>query len=62
MGEGVAVGNGVICLSTDAGETWSDSSIDKNAISVSCFYSEFWHVNILIGCDDGTILYYGCWL
>ncbi len=63
---GIAVGNGVICLTTDGGESWSDSSIDKNAISVSCFYSEFWDWNILIGCDDGTILnygvYYNTWL
>ena len=60
-GEGVAVGDGVICLSTDLGENWSATYIysDKNAINVSSFYSEFWGWNILIGCDDGTILYYG---
>jgi hypothetical protein len=61
MGEGVAVGDGVICLSTDQGENWTATYIyiNKNAISVSSFYSEFWGWNILIGCDDGTILYYG---
>lgn len=60
-GEGVAVGDGVICLSTDQGENWSATFTynNKNAISVSSFYSEFWGWNILIGCDDGTILYYG---
>ena len=59
MGDGITVGNGVICLTTDGGESWSDSSIDKNAISVSSFYSAYWYWNILIGCDDGTIFYYG---
>jgi hypothetical protein len=53
---GIAVGNEVICLTTDGGESWSDSSIKKNAISVSHFFSFDFGWNILIGCDDGTII------
>ncbi|MCW8806357.1 MAG: YCF48-related protein [Ignavibacteriaceae bacterium] len=57
MGEGIAVGNGVICLTTDNGESWSDSSINNNAVSVYYYVSVYFGWNIIIGCDDGTIYF-----
>ena len=56
---GIAVGIGVICLTTDGGESWRDTVISKNTICVYYYLSEYWYLNILIGCDDGTIIYYG---
>jgi len=56
---GIAVGIGVICLTTDGGESWTDTVITRNAISVYYYLSEYWYLNILVGCDDGTIIYYG---
>ena len=55
---GIAVGNLVKCKTTDAGETWLHTLIDKNAINVSCMFSIYsGHEFVIIGCDDGTILF-----
>jgi hypothetical protein len=54
---GIAVGNGVICLTTDGGESWSTTSLNKNAISVQYYMGIYFGFNILLGCDDGTILF-----
>jgi hypothetical protein len=55
---GIVVGDEVICKTTDAGETWSSTYINKNAISVSTLISPWTGYEFeLIGCDDGTILF-----
>ncbi len=46
-------------ITTDGGENWVDTVITKNAISVYYYLSEYWYLNILIGCEDGTLIYYG---
>ena len=56
---GIAVGYEVICLTTDGGESWSASPIDKNAVTVYYYLSIDFGYNIIIGCSDGTILYSG---
>jgi len=56
---GIAVGDGVLCLTADGGESWFSQNINKNAISVTAYFSVWYGCSILIGCDDGTILYSG---
>jgi len=56
-GDGIAVGDHVISMTTDAGESWSATGISKNAVCVSYYVSVYSGWNILIGCDDGTIFY-----
>lgn len=56
-GDGIAVGNEVICLTTDGGDSWYASYINKNAVSVYYYLSVYFGWNIIIGCDDGTIFF-----
>ena len=56
--DGVIVGDNIIMITTDGGESWVDTVINKNAICVNYYLSEYWYLNVLIGCDDGTIFYY----
>jgi photosystem II stability/assembly factor-like uncharacterized protein len=55
---GIAVGDEVMCKTTDGGDTWSTTYINKNAISVSTLFSVWSGYEFeLIGCNDGTILF-----
>ena len=55
---GIAVGNEVMCKTTDGGDTWSTTYFNKNAINVSTLFSPWSGYEFeLIGCDDGTILF-----
>ena len=55
---GIAVGDEVICQTTDGGDTWSTTYINKNAICVTTLISPWTGFEFeLIGCDDGTILF-----
>lgn len=55
--DGIIVGDYIICITTDGGETWSIKNIDKIAISVTYYGSAHFEPNILIGCSDGTLIY-----
>jgi photosystem II stability/assembly factor-like uncharacterized protein len=54
---GIAVGDHIISLTTDGGESWSVTVINQNAINVSYVLSVYYGFNILIGCDDGTLFF-----
>ena len=54
---GIVVGNEVICRTTDGGENWLVSSLNKNGITISYRLRLNNSVSsILIGCNDGTII------
>jgi hypothetical protein len=47
-----------MCKTTDAGETWSSTYINKNATRVSTMFSIYSGYEFgLIGCDNGTLLF-----
>ena len=54
---GAAVGDNIICLTTNGGETWSLVTTNKTAIRVIYFWSGHFGPNIIVGCSDGTLLY-----
>lgn len=53
---GIAVGNRVICRTSDEGESWYATSFDDNFISIS-YRCPFWGIPILIGSNNGKILF-----
>jgi len=55
--DGVTVGDSIICITNDGGETWLIKKIDKTAISVSYYWSSHFGRNIIVGCSDGTLMY-----
>lgn len=54
---GIAVGNGVICRTSDGGEHWLDTAFTDNFITVSYREPYFRGPNIIIGSEQGTILF-----
>lgn len=56
---GIAVGNEVISRTSDGGESWSSSTYVDNFTSVSYREPYFGEPNILIGSDNGKILFSG---
>lgn len=55
---GLVVGDGVLCRTTDGGESWLANSFYKNGATV-CYRFRFFNSSshIIIGSDDGTIIF-----
>jgi photosystem II stability/assembly factor-like uncharacterized protein len=54
---GAAVGDNIICSTTDEGDTWSTVNTNKLAICVIYYWSGHFGPDIIVGCSDGTLLY-----
>ena len=56
---GIAVGSGVVCRTSDGGEEWFAANYSDNFISISYRDPYFGGPNILMGTDSGKIVYSG---
>jgi hypothetical protein len=54
---GIVVGNEALCRTTDGGESWTDTTLTDNFVSVSYREPYFSGGNIIIGSEYGAIFY-----
>ena len=55
---GIALGNDILCRTTDGGDSWFTNLFAKNGITLCYRYQYFNMFSIIIvGCEDGTIIF-----